>query len=455
VSAAAPLTPAELSAAGRDLPAQLAVELGDGASLTVGPVLRLLPGKRLAGPALLGDGQVFAKLYFSSGAARHGVREKRGIQALLAAGLPSPALIHAEPWSCGGYAVVTAHLPDALPLDEGACDADLLATFALFGRLHRAGLIHRDAHLGNVLKSGGQFWLIDGDGIVPAGENERLDNLALLAAQMPARWPDLAERALAAYGSPVATDDLARRIARAEARRLSAFLAKTVRECSEFCVSRNWEGVTVVRRDRAARLAGLLADPDAALAGGIMLKDGGTCTVVRIDLEGLPVAVKRYNLKNTRHALSRAWRPSRAWQSWIEAQRLSYYGIPTPRPLAVVERRFGPLRGRAYLVTVASEGRSLLDAWSADVLPPEDERTALLALLAALRRFRIGHGDLKASNFLIADGRVELIDLDATCQHRSEWRYRRAWQRDRARLLANWPAGSPLHTWLDDALPRE
>lgn len=91
-----------------------------------------------------------------------------------------------------------------------------------------------------------------------------------------------------------------------------------------------------------------------------MLKDGGTCTVVRIDLEGLPVAVKRYNLKNTRHALSRAWRPSRAWQSWIEAQRLSYYGIPTPRPLAVVERRFGPLRGRAYLVTVASEGRSLL-----------------------------------------------------------------------------------------------
>lgn len=44
-------------------------------------------------------------------------------------------------------------------------------------------------------KSGGQFWLIDGDGIVPAGENERLDNLALLAAQMPARWPDLAERA--------------------------------------------------------------------------------------------------------------------------------------------------------------------------------------------------------------------------------------------------------------------
>ena len=454
MSDGAPSTPDSLAAAGRNLPPQLAVELADGSPLTVGPVLRLLPGKRLAGLARLGDRPVFAKLYFSSGAIRHGTREKRGIQALLAAGIPSPALIHAEPWSIGGYAVVTACLPDAFPLDEGSADEEVLAVFTLFGRLHRAGLIHRDAHLGNVLKSGGQLWLIDGDGIVPATENERLDNPALLAAQMPGRWPELAERALAAYGCPVATDDLARRIARAEARRLSAYLAKTVRECSEFSVSRSWDRFTVVRRDMAARLAGLLADPDAAMAGGNMLKDGGTCTVVRIDLDGLPVVVKRYNLKNSRHAISRAWRPSRAWHSWIEAQRLMYYGIATPRPLAVVEGRFGPLRGRAYLVTAASDGRSLLNAWSADRLPPEDERTALLALLAALRRFRIGHGDMKASNFLVGGGRIELIDLDAASQFGSDWRYPRAWRRDRARLLANWPAASPLHTWLDSSLPQ-
>ena len=40
------------------------------------------------------------------------------------------------------------------------------------------------------------------------------------------------------------------------------------------------------------------------------------------------------------------------------------------------------------------------------------------ALLAQLKAAELGHGDTKASNFLVHDGRVHLIDLDALSPRR-------------------------------------
>ena len=78
---------------------------------------------------------------------------------------------------------------------------------------------------------------------------------------------------------------------------------------------------------------------------------------------------------------------------------------------------------------------------------------ALLTLFGTLHALRISHGDLKATNLLWHDGQVVLIDLDAMTQHRSSRTHAQAWQRDRARFLRNWPAGSPLVRWLDARLP--
>ena len=38
-------------------------------------------------------------------------------------------------------------------------------------------------------------------------------------------------------------------------------------------------------------------------------------------------------------------------------------------------------------------------------------------------------------------------------QHRADAAYRKVWQRDRARLLRNWPAESGLNRWLERGLP--
>ena len=71
-----------------------------------------------------------------------------------------------------------------------------------------------------------------------------------------------------------------------------------------------------------------------------------------------------------------------------------------------------------------------------------------------LLRSRISHGDLKGHNILWHNDRCLLIDLDAVHQHSSHGSFVRAFKRDRARLLRNWPQDSPLYLLLDKHLPQ-
>ena len=79
---------------------------------------------------------------------------------------------------------------------------------------------------------------------------------------------------------------------------------------------------------------------------------------------------------------------------------------------------------------------------------------ALDGLFAALLRERISHGDLKGYNVFWDNGRWSLIDLDAMRQHHSDRSFARAYERDRARFLRNWPADSRLFKLLDQRLPQ-
>jgi tRNA A-37 threonylcarbamoyl transferase component Bud32 len=449
------LSAAQLAEAGWNPPAPFALALPDGGQIEFCRVLRWLPGQRVSGEARWGGKAVFAKLFIGERAARHAAREQQGIQALQTQGLPTPACLTTLSLPGLGLLLLSEFLPDAQTLESSLADVQsLLPAFALLGRLHAAELVHDDLHPGNFLQQGERLWLIDGDGIRPtAAAAQHLANLALLLSQLPlaleVHWDSL----LQAYGLPVASNVLPQLVDDWRQRRLQRFLEKTVRNCTKFAVDRNKSRFSVVLRTAQEALGGLLADPDALLAQGRFFKDGGTCSVAALDVGEIPTVVKRYNLRNWRHALSRAWRPSRAWHSWREARRLAFYGIATPTPLLMIEERCGPLRGRAFLVTGFCPGPSLFEVLSAEQVPAADLATALTRLFADLYRLRITHGDLKAHNLLWHDGQVVLIDLDGTTQPRSSGSFRRAWRRDRMRFLRNWPAGSVLHDWLEARLP--
>ncbi|NMG30097.1 lipopolysaccharide kinase InaA family protein [Aromatoleum evansii] len=464
---------ATLRAAGRTPAVPFRVALGGRSELVTTRLLRVLPGRRVVGDSLLDGRRVLAKLFIDKDSARRAERERRGIAALAAAGIPTPALIAAAALPGGGHLLTTEFLDgattllehwrplaDRLPGDADAC-ALLVPAFRLLGQLHRAGLAHDDLHFGNFLLHDGHLYLIDGDAVTsataPLAAKPAARDLAMLIAQLPRTWDGALAPLLAAYrdGGAQSLDDavLARALRHERAWRLRDYLAKTGRDCTLFRVQRSLHRFEAVVRTEADALAPLLADPDHWVETGHPLKRGNTCTVSLVELGQRRFVIKRYNLKHFGHALSRAWRPTRAWHSWREGHRLALFGIPTPTPLALIEERWGPLRARAWLVTEYCGGPDMLTQLRADEVPAPAEAASLKTLFATLYRERISHGDLKATNLLWDGNKALLIDLDAVRQHATIGGFHRAWRRDCARFLRNWPADSPLHRWLAAMLP--
>lgn len=475
-NAAPLLDPAALRMAGRTPSVPFRIRLHGGQELIVIRLLRVLPGKRVVGEGRLDGQPVLAKLFIDRNSARHWAREHRGISALEKAAIPTPPLLLAAALPDGGHVLLTRFLDPATtvledwralphPVQPGDEDAVALLApaFALLGQLHLAGLSHDDLHLGNFLRHHDALLLIDGDAVrdhghCPLSAQPAARDLAMLIAQLPRTWDGHLQPLLDAYSGQA--PDQARlspliltALKSERAWRLRDYLDKTGRDCSLFRVRRHFNRFEVVVRTEAAALAPLLEDPDRWIEDGTILKRGNTCTVARISIDGRLLVIKRYNLKNWRHTLSRLWRPSRGWHSWREAHRLSLFGIATPAPLALIEERWGLLRGRAWLITAFCPGRDLLAHLDPEREPPAAEAAALQTLFATLHREQISHGDLKATNLLWDNGEIKVIDLDAMHQHRSAAAHARAWQRDRQRLLRNWPAHSPLYQWLDQHLP--
>jgi len=453
------MTAAALARASRNLTTPFAIELADGRWLQIDTLLRVLPGKRITGIATFAGQRVVAKLFIaSSGSERHWQRECQGIEFLRQHDLPTPPLLAASALKSGGQYVLTEFIDAAQSLADAPVALPRL--FALLGRMHASGLTHEDAHLGNFLAHDDTLLILDGDAI--RGDQSTIafqENLSLLLSQLPPNvLSEQRESLIAAYrsGNPTFVLDSAqldRQIAAITSKRLHDYLDKCLRDCTLFKVAKTADRFTAVLRSEADRLAPVIADPDRWMSDGKPLKQGRTATLAIVECGGRQLVIKRYNIKNTGHALSRALRPSRAWYSWVAGNRLQFLGITTPRPLALIEQRFGPLRGKAWLITEYCPGRNLLEQLDAGGRVPEEELAALRSLFHQLAAARITHGDLKATNLLRDGRRISLIDLDAMRQHGSNVTFRRAWRKDCVRFLENWPADSAVRKKLEETLP--
>lgn len=457
----AELTAGELAARGRDLPPRFAITLRLSRAGASSPrnvrvecreVLRLLPGRRLVARVDVAGQRAIVKLFIGSGARRYWARERRGCAHLAAAGVATPALLGELREPSGGRQHRAAHgllfedLHEAQPL-SAADGAGLLRAVAHLARLHGAGCRHVDLHLQNFLRrpDAAEVFMIDGDGVRrrPLGRRGSINELALLCAQCPpledARLPGIYRVYAAQRGWPVPQDDGAaalRRLAAAtraqRRRRLRRYLKKAQRPCSDYLCERSWRRYLVaVRGAWDGGLERFAADPQRLFAAGEVLKAGNSATVARLRLDGRSYIVKRYNLKGPAHALRRAVRPiARFRRAWLNGQRLHMLEIPTARPLLLLERRWGPLRGVAYLVMEDLGDLDLTTEIDGNGL--SDERlTQVVDLFRALHAAGLSHGDTKSSNFLVDARKVSLIDLDAMRDSASGQR------RDLRRFLAN------------------
>lgn len=473
----------ELKNSGRSPTLPLSLELADAAGpaqLQLLTLLRVLPGQRYVGAGVWRGRPVLAKLLVGAKAARHFQRELQGVRLLAEQGLTTPLLLAdglqegEGGWLLFEFLEGAQSLGDAwkqvekLPVLADEQTAVLAEALGAIAQLHAKGLWQEDLHLDNLLRHDGKLHLIDGAGICveeagkPLSRQKVLENLGVFFAQLPKSLEPFTEELLVHYllsnaEHALPLEALEKQVNKVRGWRLRDFLNKVGRECTLFSVQRGPFALRAIRREEEAAMLPVLAQADALLDQGHLYKTGGAASVGRVEAAGRTLVVKRYNIKGLAHWLKRFWRPSRAWHSWREGNRLEFLGIATPRPLAVLEQRFLWLRRRAYLVTEYLSGPDIIERFAPFVdsgEAPESELLALDRLFAQLIRERISHGDFKGHNLFWQDDRWALIDLDSMCQHSSLSSFAPAFARDRARFMRNWPESSNLYQVIDRRLPK-
>ncbi len=188
-------------------------------------------------------------------------------------------------------------------------------------------------------------------------------------------------------------------------------------------------------------LAYLQDPPILWQTAGTVLKAGYRSTVLQIDIDGTPFVLKQYTKlalhRRVRYALTR----TRAMQAWQAGQVMATLGLPVARPLAVLtETRLG-IPTRSALLMQQLPGTTLLDLVEQGTAVSQLKQLAhqLSNVFEVLERYRITHGDMKATNIIVSpQGQLSFIDLDATKFHRSSALFWRRRKKDRLRLGRNW-----------------
>ena len=466
---AAPLLDAQaLRSCGRSVPQRFQLALPTALlDRVVGPlqceqILRCLPARRLVFLARAQDGrQMVAKLHLRR-AARAMQSERTGLACLRDAAFAVPQLLaEAMLGEDAGLQLteyieraetLATHWSAATVAQRSQCFAVLAAGFA---RMHDAGAHHADPHLGNFLQAD-QVYAIDGGAVRSSGraltQVQRLAALASLHGQCPPQDDLLLDVTIAAYfaaGGPLLQRAaLQREVNRVRAKHVRTVLRKTLRDCSEFDVQHTQNLFVVCRRELLPSMQQLIASADEGIARGELLKSGNSATLARVvDRAGVSRVVKRYNMKSVWHRVSRWFRRSRAERTWLAAYRLSLLGLRTAQPLAMRLESIGPLRGRAYLWMEDIHGGTLAACLQAGAGLDSGLRERVVRVIARMHAAGLVHGDLKASNLLITESDVVLIDLDALVALPPGARLDRRQARERARFLENFAPGPQRDTW--------
>ena len=189
----------------------------------------------------------------------------------------------------------------------------------------------------------------------------------------------------------------------------------------------------------------LWSDPDQFVGDGrVLVCKPGVRTAVQFSYEQQAFVLKCYQARSWRHAAKDAFLTSRARDCWLVTHRLIEAGVATPRPVAYLEDRFGPLRGRSFLIYEFVPGVTLRDRLTEGPLSRavvDGLARQFDALWQTLRAVRVSHCDMNAGNFIVdADDRLWMIDLDKMSRHRRN----RALDRARASSLARFLKGMRL-----------
>jgi tRNA A-37 threonylcarbamoyl transferase component Bud32 len=421
-------------------------------------ILRWLPGKRLVVKAQYEGESIVLKIFAKAMKGQRELnREYSGYQLARKAALNVPELQFISDENKDYCAIAYQFLEQAAPFydDRALLGQYVEKLFYLVSTMHNAGIYQQDFHLDNILISEEELLLIDHASIKSESVNQPLskhisyENLALLLAQFIPNHQQILLDNLEYYFDKRGWDwnhkeqnNFKKYLANVWQKRKDLYLRKCFRTCTMTAYDQNFYQQSAFKRSFLDEVGDyFIRDIDELVKRGEVLKDGNSATVVKIHYAGKDLVIKRYNIKNVWHGLKRCYRPSRAAVSWRNTNLLELIGITTPKAFGFVEQRWGWLRKRAYLICEYTDGQELQHVYQLRN-PTDVELEQLTEIFSLLRRYKISHGDLKASNLLLDNkGIISLIDLDAMQEHSNNKKLAKALEKDRKRFQKNWDRG--------------
>lgn len=423
-------------------------------------ILRHLPKKRLTALAIIDQKPFVLKLFYAKYKRHywHARQEYQGYKKISQSGLAIPLLLEANISYLEHYSFIRyEYLDNAKSLyliwqEETDLKKKALLDLAviLIAKLHQQGLYHIDLHFENFLFFDHTIYIIDhaairGTVLKPLSIQQSLKNLGLLLAQIPPHESVLLTEAGKTYlkARHWLDVDMKPYLSKQRWDRETYCLAKTLRHCSDYYQKTTCYWHTMMVRDALGLLSPsqfLKIITFKYFPREAYLKKGNSAALIKIPFGPQFAVLKRYHIKSYWHALKRSCRASRAENAWRFGHFLQLLDIPTPKPIAYAEKRYGVFRNLAFLLYVFHEGQSL-DAFirvHADIehewQPIMDQ---VIILLQRLSQAKLIHGDLKASNFLVTRSGVMLLDLDSMQRIQSDDQWHISWQKERRRFLAN------------------
>ena len=429
-------------------------------------LLRVIPGKRAVFLGKWKQKQIIAKLYYHHWQARRGSqREVKGLNTLTRAGINTVRVLYKD--KINGIEVVLLNyiapsfsLEDLWVSDQNSDQKIILLQklMLMLADMHNVGIQQRDLHLNNFLLKDNTIIAIDGAAVSqirgerPLAIKPSLNNLAPLFARLNFKEADIEKHIFAEYLQRRNWNDMEQLYpyltlctTKYKEQFITKRLHKIFREHTQGVCIKTWKQLSLCRKKyHTTAMQTFLNNPDQIFQeqNSIFLKQGNSSTVVRARIGDREFVIKRYNIKNWTHGLRRAFKTTRAAVSWRGAHHLKALDIATPAPVAMVEKRWGPLTGTAYFICEFVSGPHALEFFQQNNSPSLRNCSNIAARIVNIFRqldtAGLSHGDMKATNIIIHAQLPYLIDLDGLHKHIFFYNHNHAYQKDIHRFLQNW-----------------
>ena len=156
---------------------------------------------------------------------------------------------------------------------------------------------------------------------------------------------------------------------------------------------------------------------------GKILKNGNTCYVSLVSFNSRNIVLKRYNHKGFIHSLRHTIKGSRAHKNWLKASKLKELSISVPKTLGFVDRYKVGILWNSYFIYEYVDGIELDKILKKQNSDFNIEKIAkdIDESIKKMVNNNISHSDMKSTNFLIADDKTYILDIDAVRLHKNKW----------------------------------